>query len=153
MPAKILAPEIEFASRTLVALKSIDANAVRIPELQNSVLLKRRNIKLPSKTLMLKVAKSVRLIRIAEPAPETCAITMQAARFRDPKTGLAYANAYAYKEIQRLREGGSRWSNLLDCYVGPVNSPAQGVPERFWKGSRRERIAKASMIGHGALGK
>ena len=58
---------------------------------------------------------------------------MQAAKFRDPRTGLAYANSYAYKEIQRLRGGGSRWSDLLDCYVGPVQSVARGVPERFWK--------------------
>ena len=62
---------------------------------------------------------------------------MQPAKFRDPKTGLAYANSYAYKEIQRLRTGGSRWSNLLDCYVGPVKSVARGVPERFWKGGDR----------------
>jgi len=73
-------------------------------------------------------------MKTAEPCPETCAITMQPARFRDPKTGLAYANSYAYKEIQRLRNGGARWGNLLDCYVGPVNTAAQGVPERFWKG-------------------
>lgn len=62
-----------------------------------------------------------------------CAITGQPARFRDPKTGLAYATRYAYKEIQELRGGGSRWSNLLDCYVGPINNVARGVPERFWK--------------------
>ena len=77
--------------------------------------------------------RKMQLTRPTEPAAEICAITMQPARFRDPKTGLAYANSYAYKEIQRVREGASRWSNLLGCYVGPVNSPAAGVPERFWK--------------------
>ena len=57
---------------------------------------------------------------------------MQPARFRDPKTGLAYANSYAYKEIQRLRSGGSRWSSLLGCYVGPVSGAARGVPDKFY---------------------
>jgi len=115
LPNKTLVPEIEFASRNLVALKCIDANASRLPELQDSVLLKKLKNKLQ------------------KPSPESCAITMQPAKFRDPKTGLAYANSYAYKEIQRLRNGNSRWSNLLDCYVGPANSPARGVPDTFWK--------------------
>jgi vacuolar protein sorting-associated protein 72 len=116
LPNKALEPMIEFTSRNMVVLKSIDANASKLPELQDSVLVKKLKTKLQ------------------KPVPETCAITMQPARFRDPKTGLAYANSYAYKEILRLRNGGSRWSNLLDCYVGPVNSPARGVPDTFWKG-------------------
>ena len=45
LPASVLAPEIEFASRTLVALKNMDANALKLPELQNSVLLKKPRIK------------------------------------------------------------------------------------------------------------
>lgn len=53
--------------------------------------------------------------------------------FRDPKTGLPYANSYAYKEIQKLVNGGSRWSNLLGCYVGPAAIAARGVPEQFYK--------------------
>lgn len=118
LPNSQLTPEINFTSLTMVALKNLDPNPVKMPELQNSVLLKKRNIKIP------------------KPIAETCAITMQPAKFRDPKTGLAYANSYAYKEIQRLQTGGSRWSNLLDCYVGPVQSVARGVPERFWKETR-----------------
>lgn len=110
---KVLTPAIEFTSLNMVILKSIDANASKLPELQDSVLLKKPKIK-PQKS-----------------TPESCAITMQPAKFHDPKTGLAYANSYAYKEIQRLRNGGARWSNLLDCYVGPVNSPARGVPDIF----------------------
>ena len=115
IPNKPMETRIEYTSRNIVVLKSIDANAAKVPELQDSVLVKK------VKT------------RLQKPAPESCAITMQPARFRDPKTGLAYANSYAYKEIQRLRNGGARWSNLLECYVGPVNSPARGVPETFWK--------------------
>ena len=38
-------PEIEFKSRTLVAIKNVDA---KMPELQNSVLLKKRAVKPPS---------------------------------------------------------------------------------------------------------
>ena len=71
------------------------------------------------------------LTRVTEPWAEQCAITGQPARFREPKTGLAFANAYAYREIERLSHGGSQWSNLLDCYVGGADSAARGVPERF----------------------
>ncbi|KAF6224901.1 hypothetical protein HO133_010095 [Letharia lupina] len=114
-PNSYSTPEVDINSRTLVAIKNFDPNPMKMPELQTSVLLKKRNVK------------------PAKPVSESCAITMQPAKFRDPKTGLAYANSYAYKEIQRLRTGASRWSNLLDCYVGPVQSVARGVPERFWK--------------------
>ena len=38
-------PEIAFSSRDLVALKNIDANAQRLPELQHSVLIKRQKAK------------------------------------------------------------------------------------------------------------
>ncbi|KAK4694623.1 vacuolar protein sorting-associated protein 72, partial [Lecanoromycetidae sp. Uapishka_2] len=107
-PIKALAPVIEFASLNLVALKSIDANASRLPELQDSVLLKKPKIKLQKTT------------------PEGCAITMQPARFRDPKTGLAYANSYAYKEIQRLGNGGARWTSaavlLSPAYPSSMSS-------------------------------
>ena len=41
-------PMIELASRSLVALRNIDNSAMNIPELQNSVLLKKRNNKLQS---------------------------------------------------------------------------------------------------------
>ncbi|KAI4202974.1 MAG: hypothetical protein LQ350_002191 [Teloschistes chrysophthalmus] len=108
-------PAVEFSSRNLVILNDIDPNGQRPWELQNQVLLKKRNGKLQ---------KAVR---------ELCAITEQPARYRDPKTGLAYADSYAYKEIQKLANGGSRWSSLLGCYVGPTSSVARGVPDRFWK--------------------
>ena len=109
------APVIECTSRNLVALKNVDANAQRLPELQSSVLIKRQKTK-PQKV-----------------TAEHCAITGQPAKFRDPKTGLPYDNAYAYKEIQRLCDGGSRWSSLLECYVGSATRAARGVPEGFWK--------------------
>ena len=74
------------------------------------------------------------LMRGTEPSAEQCAITGQPARFREPKTGLAFTNAYAYKGIERLSLGGSQWSNLLDCYVGGADTAAYGVPERFKQG-------------------
>ena len=48
-PSSLLAPEIEFASRTLVALKEIDANALKLPQLQSSVLLKKSRAKIQSR--------------------------------------------------------------------------------------------------------
>ncbi|KAI9746773.1 MAG: hypothetical protein M4579_007599, partial [Chaenotheca gracillima] len=68
-----------------------------------------------------------------------CAIYPPAhARFRDPSTGLPYANARAYAEIQSLKRGGAVWSSLLGCYVGSSTIVARGVPERF---SSRENPA------------
>lgn len=49
---KLLAPEIEFTSRSLVALKNIDANALKMPELHNHFLLKKRTGKLQSESTM-----------------------------------------------------------------------------------------------------
>ncbi len=112
---KPVVPIDEYSSRNLVAFRNIDANASKGPELQDSPLLKKQKVKLQ------------------KPAPVFCAITSQPARFRDPKTGLPYANKEAYKEIQRLYDGGSQWSNLLDCYVGSATIVARGVPERFFK--------------------
>lgn len=112
-PAPKLTPI--FSNRNLVVLVSIDANAARLPELQEGVLLKKRSGKLH------------------KPPAEHCAITAQPAKFRDPMTGLPYANAFAYGQVQRLQNGGSRWSNLLGCYVGSSQAVARGVPEGFWK--------------------
>lgn len=112
---KPVLPVDEYSSRNLVALRNIDANATRLPEIRDSVLLKKQKAKLQ------------------KPLPVLCAITSQPAKFRDPKTGLAYASTYAYKEIQRLHGGGSRWSDLLGCYVGSATIFARGVPDRFFK--------------------
>ena len=42
-------PEINFKSRTLVSIKNFDANSMKMPEVQHTVLLKKRNIKPSSK--------------------------------------------------------------------------------------------------------
>ena len=44
-------PMVEYASRSLVALRNIDSNAMSLPELQSSILLKKRNNKLQSQWL------------------------------------------------------------------------------------------------------
>ena len=125
-------PSIEISTRNLVILKNMDANLTRHPELQNHVLVRKRQSKLQSKHFV-KILKRVspNANRSKEATQELCAITGYPARYRDPKTGLPYVNAYAYKEIQKLREGGVRWSSLLGCFVGPVATAARGVPEGF----------------------
>ena len=45
LPNSHSTPEIDFKSRTLVAIKNFDANSIKVPELQNTVLLKKRNVK------------------------------------------------------------------------------------------------------------
>jgi len=60
-----------------------------------------------------------------------CAITGYPAKFKDPVSGLPYCNAYAYKEIQKLKRGQYKWSSLLQAYVGQSQYAARGVPARF----------------------
>lgn len=73
------------------------------------------------------------------PARPMCHITGKTARFRDPKTGLAYRDMVAYKAIQRVLANGCQWSALLDVWSGIVGEGslgrvAKGVPEGFWTG-------------------
>lgn len=69
------------------------------------------------------------------PIKPKCAITGWHAKFRDPKTGLPYADLQTYKIVQRMVAGGCGWSGLLGCWVGPsygkMGRPARGVPEGF----------------------
>jgi vacuolar protein sorting-associated protein 72 len=70
------------------------------------------------------------------PPKQRCAVTSWTAKFRDPKTGLAYADMHQYKVIQRVLAGGCAWSGMLGCWVGPntvgmMGRPARGVPEGF----------------------
>ena len=45
LPNSHSTPETDFRSRALVALKNFDANSIKLPELQTTVLLKKRNVK------------------------------------------------------------------------------------------------------------
>ena len=105
--------EIEIASRNLVILEKIDANS-KIPALQDHVLLRKKH-----------------QVRPLKPVQELCTITGDRARFRDPRTGVSYANSKAYSELQKLASGSAQWSTLLGCYIGPVSTAARGVPAQF----------------------
>ena len=70
------------------------------------------------------------------PPKQRCAVTSWVAKFRDPKTGLPYADMHQYKVIQRVLAGGCAWSGLMGCWVGPntvglMGRPARGVPDGF----------------------
>lgn len=58
-------------------------------------------------------------------------ITQKPAHFRDPLTGMPYADVQAYNELRKILRGDIRWSSLLGAYVGTAGSPARGVPEGF----------------------
>lgn len=60
-----------------------------------------------------------------------CVITSLPSRFRDPQTSLPYANSYAYGQIRRMMSQGYIWSSMLGCFVGPPDTAARGVPDRF----------------------
>ncbi|RVD85643.1 uncharacterized protein DFL_003958 [Arthrobotrys flagrans] len=66
------------------------------------------------------------------PKPERplCVTTSLPARYKDPSTGLPYASLFAYKQIQRVKAGGLRWNNELQCFFD-VQEAASGVPEGF----------------------
>ena len=69
------------------------------------------------------------------PVKMRCALTCWPAKYKDPKTGLPYAELQTYKMIQRLLAGGCSWSGFLGAWVGPtygmIGRPAKGVPEGF----------------------
>ena len=78
-------------------------------------------------------------------ATELCPITSKPARFRDPETGIAYADSYAYKRIQDAKNGAFVWSEMLGCYVGREGEVAKGVPKGFLKDEpRTAAVAKSS---------
>ena len=124
-------PQAEFTSRNLVALKNIDANNQKSGELVNSVLVKKSKAK-PQREICPSERFSLPLTEcFVGNVAEQCTFTGQSAIFREPKTDLLYANVKAYKQIQQLREGIPRWSNMLECFVGSGALAARGVPERF----------------------
>ncbi|KAK2012938.1 YL1-domain-containing protein [Colletotrichum eremochloae] len=115
-PAPEEPPPSEVARNAFI-LRSFDEELIRDKTVQTQILFGRR------------------MDRLAKPAPRpVCVITAHTARYRDPETGLPYFNAYAYREIQRLRRGEYKWSSLLGAWVGSCTYAARGVPERFLKG-------------------
>ncbi|KAI5200006.1 YL1-domain-containing protein [Aureobasidium subglaciale] len=92
-----------------------------------------------SKYLTSKSAKKREFLPPPPPKP-VCAITAKPARFRDPKTAVAYQGLDAYKALQRVAAGGCRWGGQgWDCWMGIVGEGvmgrvARGVPECFVSG-------------------
>ncbi|KAI1814834.1 YL1-domain-containing protein [Poronia punctata] len=102
------------ATRNCIILQNFNENAIQNKSVQNRILFNRE------------------MHKLSKPGPvPRCVITNQPARYRDPKTGLPYHNAAAYKEIQKLYSGKYRWSSLVGAWVGGGSSAAVDVPARF----------------------
>ncbi|KAI1155954.1 YL1 nuclear protein-domain-containing protein [Nemania diffusa] len=102
------------ATRNCIILQNFNENAVKDKSTQTRILFDREMNKLP------KQGPAIR-----------CVITNHPAKYRDPKTGLPYYNAYAFKQIRELLNGEYKWSNLIGAWVGNGTSAAIGVPARF----------------------
>ncbi|KAH7308195.1 YL1 nuclear protein-domain-containing protein [Stachybotrys elegans] len=123
-PAETPAPDSSSSTtRNAIIYQNFDENAIKDKSIQTQILFGRK---------MNKLAKP-------SPAP-LCVITNHPAKYRDPKTGLPYFNAYAYREIQRLTKGEYKWSQLLGAWVGTGTSAARGVPERFLNPSKKREV-------------
>jgi len=49
---------------------------------------------------------------------ERCPITGLAANYLDPRTGVPYANVFAFQEIDKILEHDYVWNEKFGCYVG-----------------------------------
>ncbi|EME84712.1 uncharacterized protein MYCFIDRAFT_59867 [Pseudocercospora fijiensis CIRAD86] len=79
---------------------------------------------------------------------DNCAFTPFPAKFRDPKTGLPYADMLQFKNIQRILNDGCQWSSLLGCWAGPrygsIGRSAVGVPDGFCRPIEEEHEVRAT---------
>ncbi|KAG2209041.1 hypothetical protein INT46_008442 [Mucor plumbeus] len=60
--------------------------------------------------------------------PVICPITGEVARYKDPSTGIPYANITAYQVIKACLYHEMRWASTSGLYLGYIPS-AKGVPE------------------------
>ncbi|KAI2642553.1 YL1-domain-containing protein [Xylaria nigripes] len=104
------APANGRATRNCIILQSFNENAVKDKSVQTRIILGRE----------MKQGPAAR-----------CVITNHPAKYRDPKTGLPYYNAHAFKEIQKLYRGEYKWSSLVGAWMGYGAEAASGVPARF----------------------
>ncbi|KPM36075.1 hypothetical protein AK830_g10496 [Neonectria ditissima] len=116
-------PKPSTGARNAIVFQNFDENAIKDRTLQTQLIFGRK---------MTKLGKPSH-------AP-LCVITNHPARYRDPKTGLPYFNAYAYREIQRLCRGEHRWSKILNAWVGSGSFAARGVPERFLNPDKKRAV-------------
>lgn len=83
--------------------------------------------------------------RPVKPRQSICPITGLPAIYKDPRTGIPYANALAYKVITRVLEGAFVWSG------GHYSSPRGEGREGGGRGKRREKDGgKGGLVGRGA---
>lgn len=136
-------PHIEHSTRNLLTLINFDPVTTKSLDVQRRILFNSR----PRNT------------KTSKPVQTLCAITSLPARYRDPKSGLAYANLNAYKTIQRLsdwrddrkhvfKKGRPVWSELLGAWVGldvrDEGGAARGVPEEFITGEKPPVVLQAA---------
>ncbi|CAJ0911249.1 20479_t:CDS:2 [Entrophospora sp. SA101] len=63
-----------------------------------------------------------------------CPITGLPAKYKDPRSGIPYANMEAYFKIQELINHQYTWYGKGCVYLNdPDQSPAKGVPDKFGK--------------------
>ncbi|KAK8081784.1 hypothetical protein PG996_000565 [Apiospora saccharicola] len=100
---------------------------------RNCILLQNFNENaIAQKTVQTRILFGKDMPKLAKPGPAPrCVITNHLARYRDPETGLPYYNSYAYKQIQKLKHGDYKWSQLVGAWVGSGSLAATGVPARF----------------------
>ncbi|KAL8347349.1 hypothetical protein RB601_003164 [Gaeumannomyces tritici] len=142
-PAQEAGPEPPLegkVTRNCIILQSFDQKAIEDKTVQTQILFGRK---------MNKLAKPGH-------APH-CVITGHVARYKDPKTGLPFANMNACKQIRRLTQGEYKWSSLLGLWVGTGEVAAKGVPSRFLHGGPKEEspppepTPPATISGGGAV--
>ena len=106
-------PIIEYATRNLVGLAKFEDLSLKDRN-RYGIFFNHR-----------KSAKPQRHI------PDLCLITGLTANYRDPSTGVAYADSFAYHKLQELKRHEHTWSSMLGCYVGRAGFVARGVPDGF----------------------
>lgn len=101
-------------SRHYILLQNFDEDAIKDKHAQTRILFGRK------------------MMKLTKPAPTAlCAITNYPAQYRDPQTGLPFANSYAYKEIRRLLRHEYKFSNILGTWVGTGSTAAHNTPGKF----------------------
>lgn len=109
-------PTVEYSTRNIVILESFD-------ELSDDA---RRDYSLFFNKSVRKMEKRVKHVQ------ELCPITTLPVKYRDPETGIGFANVIGYKKLQDLKQHRYIWSSMLGCYVGREGGQvARGVPEGF----------------------
>ena len=113
-------PEPQYSTRNLIILTGFDNLSIEDEQLAQDY------------SMLMPREKGAKPPKLTKTVPELCVITSKPAKYRDPQTLLPYANVYAYKKIQELKQGKFKWSNMLGCYVGAEGVMAKGVPEHLF---------------------